>query len=231
VKPIAETVEAAEELGRFDPDMDVLAVLQGMADKVQALVPDCMGMSIAWLDQGVAFTLVASDEELAVLDAVQYLAGGPCVEAAEQAQGLEATQEDLLDEDAWRLFSRATAAKGVASTLTIPLTRDGHMVGSANLYAASDHAFEGHLEELARIVRGEVSGVVRNADLTFSTRRAAEETPTRLDADMTLSTAAGIIAETQGITLEAARTRLEDAARRAGIAVERFAWALIKLRD
>src|SRR3954452_3295649 len=173
VKPIAETVEAAEELGRFDPDMDVLALLQGMADKAQALVPDCLGMSIAWLDQGVAFTLVASDEELAVLDAVQYVAGGPCLEAAEQAQGLEATHEDLLDEDAWRLFSRATASKGVQSTLTIPLTRAGRMAGSANLYAASDNAFEGHHEELARIVGGEVAGVVRNADLTFSTRRAA----------------------------------------------------------
>jgi GAF domain-containing protein len=231
VKPIAETVEAAEELGRFDPDMDVLALLQGMADKAQVVVPDCLGMSIAWLDQGVAFTLVASDEELAILDAVQYLAGGPCVEAAEQAQGLEATQEDLVDEDAWRLFSRATAAKGVESTLTIPLTRGGRMVGSANLYAASDHAFEGHHEELARIVGGEVAGVVRNADLSFSTRLAAEETPARLNADMTLNTAVGIIAETQRITLGAAEARLEDAARRAGIAVEVFARALINLRD
>src|SRR3954471_674875 len=211
--------------------MDVLALLQGMADKAQALVPDCLGMSIAWLDQGVAFTLVASDEELAVLDAVQYVAGGPCLEAAEQAQGLEATQEDLLDEDAWRLFSRATAAKGVATTLTIPLTRGGRMVGSVNLYAASDHAFEGHHEELARIVGGEVSGVVRNADLTFSTRRAAEDTPARINADITLSTAVGIIAETQRISLEEAQARLEDAARRAGIAVERFARALINLRD
>ena len=74
-----------------------------------------------------------------------------------------------------------------------------------------------------------MSGVVRNADLTFSTRRTAEETPARVNAYRTLSTAVGIIAETQRITLEAAEARLRDAARRAGIAVKVFAEALIKL--
>jgi hypothetical protein len=231
VKPIPQTVEAAEFLSRFEDDVDILSDLQRTADKVRSVVPDCLGMSIAWLDHGVAFTLVATDEEIAVLDAVQYLAGGPCVESAHQGQGLGATAEDLFDEDAWRLFAQATSAKGVKSSLTIPLTRIGRMVGSANLYAGSDRAFEGHEDALAQILGGEVSGVVRNADLAFATRRTAEEAPGHLEHQTSVSTAVGIIAETQKLTLEAAAVRLEEAAKRAGITVERFARALIHLRD
>src|SRR4051812_4121061 len=177
-------------------------------------------MSIAWLNEGLAFTLVASDEEIAVLDAVQYVGGGPCVAAAEAGEGLHASAEDLFDEDAWQPFAPATAAKGVKSSLTIPLTRGGRMVGSANLYAGSDRAFEGHAEALAEILGGEVAGVVHNADLAFATRQVAEETPTRLGNQTTINTAVGIIAESQNLSLEAAAAQLEDAARRAGIAVE-----------
>ena len=93
MQPIPETIELAHELSReLDRDFDVLRHLQGVADKVQAVVPDCVGLSIAWLDRDVAFTLVASDEEIALLDAVQYLAGGPCVEAGDAGGGTDREQ-------------------------------------------------------------------------------------------------------------------------------------------
>lgn len=229
--PIPESIETAEELRRHDPDLDVLAYLQGVADQVQALVPDCIGMSVAWLGQGLAFTLVASDEEVAVLDSVQYLVGGPCVEVAERGHGLGATEEDLLNEDRWRLFARATAHRGVASTVTLPITERGDVVGSVNLYGASGRAFDGHHEDLAAILGEHVSAVVSNADLGFDSRRTAEQAPAVLRAQTTVSTAIGLLSSELGVDVEAAHRRLDDAAERAGITVERLAHALVTIRE
>lgn len=229
LKPIPQTVEAANELTRFQPDLDVLAHLQSTADRVQEVVPDCVGMSIAWVEAGVAFTLVASDEEIAVLDALQYLAGGPCVVGVELSQGIAVGEDDLLGEEQWRLFSAGTAARAVRSTLTLPLTQRGEVHGSANLYAASDHAFEDHHEEIALILGGSVSNIISNADLSFSTRGDAERAPQTLRSQQTIDHAIGLIASSLRLDLDTAAERLAESARRAGITTEQFARALMGL--
>ena len=232
MKPIRETIELANELRRYQPDGEVLNYLQDIADRVQVVVPDCVGLSLAWLDCGVAFTLVATDEEIAVLDAVQYLAGGPCVDAVAdgQGKGIGVHQQDLLDEGSWQYFSQATAARAIRSTLTLPLTQDGVVVGSANLYAASDQAFEGHEDEIAMIFGASASHIVRNADLSFSTRRAAERSPESAKAQGLVDVAVGIIAESLKLDPDTAAQRLMEAAKRAGISREKFARALVNLR-
>lgn len=230
LNPIRETVEAAEELGRYQPDLDVLGYLQETAEKIQVLVPDCIGLSLAWVEHGLTFTLVASDAEIAVLDAVQYLAGGPCVEGVEVEHGLALNADDLLDEERWRMFADASAAKGVVSTLTIPLVDNGAVLGSANLYGGSAHAFDGHHEELARLLGGRVSDIVRNADLSFSTRQVAEQAPETLQSQNAVDQAIGIIIASMRVDAQAAEQRLTESARRAGISVAQFARALVNLR-
>lgn len=229
MQPISETVELAQELGRYNPEFDVLAHLQDTADRVQEVVPECVGLSIAWMDHGVAFTLVASDSEIAVLDAMQYLGGGPCTETVERGTGRHWGPEDPMNEDGWQLFAQATAARAVRSSLTLPLTHGGRIVGTANLYAASDNAFAGHLEALADIVGGSADGVVRNADLTFATRRVAEQSLESLRADDVINTAMGLLAEKLHVDLAAAEQRLADCATRAGITPGQFARALLAI--
>jgi GAF domain-containing protein len=177
VQPIAQSIETADACNERQPEVDVLGHLRPMADRVQQVVPEVIGMSIAWLDHGVAFTLVATDEEIAALDAVQYLVGGPCVTSVEREESLRAAGADLLDEDSWHLFAHTLAATSVRSTLTLLLTNGGATVGSVNLYAATDDAFDGHHGRLAGILGADVSTVIRNADLSFSTRATAERTP------------------------------------------------------
>ena len=230
VKPIPQTVEAVAALGAATPENDLSGALQAMADQVRQVVPDCLGMSLAWTDFGVTFTLVATDEEIAVLDALQYLDGGPCVDAVEAGHGIHTALSDLFDEEAWRLFAQVTADSGVRSTLTFPLSDHGVVAGTANLYGGSDNAFEGHEEELARILGGWAPGAVRNADLSFSTRRLAEEAPEKLKADAVVDRASGYLAAKWGLDLTEARDRLRDAAQRAGISVAQLAAALVRLR-
>src|SRR5690349_13315620 len=82
LQPLPESWTAADEL-EPDDELDLLLetlIVQGR--RVQELVPDCIGLSLAVLSQGVTLTLVASGRDIALLDAIQYLHSGPCVRAA-----------------------------------------------------------------------------------------------------------------------------------------------------
>jgi hypothetical protein len=124
MEPIPETVEAIDGLDPSADDGSLLADLIRSASRGQAVVPDLVGVSIAGFDHGLTFTLVATEEEVAVLDAFQYLAGGPCVEAAHTNQVM-AFVPDVFEEERWRFFAEATAACAVRSTLTLPVLNDG----------------------------------------------------------------------------------------------------------
>jgi GAF domain-containing protein len=87
--------------------------------------------------------------------------------------GEEHRVDDVLDEDRWRLYAQTSAAKGVRSSLSMPMRCDGAIVGSVNLYAASAAAFLGEEQQLARVFQADVEEAVNNADLSMSTLHAA----------------------------------------------------------
>ncbi|MGZ5404093.1 MAG: ANTAR domain-containing protein, partial [Nocardioides sp.] len=221
------TTEANEEYGPFDGTL--LGQLNDKAQRVLAIVPDCVGLSVTSIAEGVTFTLVASDEEIELLDALQYLAGGPCVAGVEGEQVFAFSRKDLFDETDWQLFAQGTAAFGVASTLSLPILADMKVVGSVNLYGASDHAFTGHHQDLARIFDAWAPGAVTNADLSFSTRRTAEHAVEHLRGTFRIEVAVGILADREALDPAAARTHLQESARRAGVSTAQLAETYIEL--
>jgi len=216
VKPTPETLKALAELARHGSTDLVVAVL-AMGRQAQDIVPECVGLSLALFEDGLTFTLAASAEEIAALDAVQYIDGGPCVAGAHDDETIEANAGDFIDEDRWLMYARASAAAGVASSLTLPIVRGEQVWGSVNLYAATDNAFTGHHEELAAALGASAEQAVLNADLSFRTRLAAAEAPKRVAEQEEIQVALGIIAASQHVDIPAARERLREAAARAGI--------------
>jgi GAF domain-containing protein len=228
VEPIPETVRAVEDFGPFvSEDEDLIGELQQRAALVQALVPQCVGLSVGSNLDEVTFTLVATDAEVAALDGVQYLGGGPCVEAVE-AERVLAYDHVGLEHD-WQLFASATSALGVASTLTLPVLDGGRVVGSVNLYASTPDAFDGHHAAIADIFGAWAPGAVTNADLSFSTRSTAERAPEILSQDLDLKVATAFIAARDGLDLEEARARLREAAQRAGVTEVQLAQTVVML--
>jgi GAF domain-containing protein len=226
--PIPETSEAVEDYGPFAPDGDLLGELRALGDKVSDLVPDCVGLSLASREHGVSFTLVASEEFIAALDGLQYLDGGPCVEAVEAERVLQFTGEELMGEEGWRLFARGTAAAAVASTLTLPIMVEGQVMGSINLYAASPDAFTGKHEEVAAVFGAWAPGAVANADLSFLTRRTAEQAPRLLYEEMRIQVAVGVLIASERLDDDAARRHLSEAASRAGVSEAALAETIIR---
>ncbi|ROR91894.1 ANTAR domain-containing protein [Nocardioides aurantiacus] len=227
MRPIPQTVTLAAELGRVEPDVDVLADLQRTADELQALVPDCVGLSVTWTEEGLVFTLVASEEELAVLDAVQHLS--ECPEPRPAGSVTAAPCAPPLDEQAWQVLAQAGAARAVRSSVTVALTAADRVVGSVTLYAASDHAFADRHAEIAAVLGTSATDLVTNADLAFTTRRQAEASPAALRSHDDVDTAAGLVAAVLRVDPEAAVRRLRAAAAGAGITPEQLARSLVRL--
>jgi GAF domain-containing protein len=231
MEPIRETVEAVHALDPSVDDFDILEHVTELANRAQQIVPDLVGVSIGRIAEGLTFTLVATASEIAVLDGIQYIAGGPCVEGAHSKEVHEFNRDDVLDEEGWRLFAEATAARAVHSTLTLPVVTDDRLVGTVNLYAASERAFVGHHDELAEVFGAWAAGAVANADLSFATRKQAQETPERVQQEHFIDVAIGIVAARLGVDVDTAWVRLHDAAVRAGVTLAHLARDIVDARE
>jgi len=142
VEPIPETEQALAQLSNTTP-VDLVASLQDQVARAKEIVPELMGASLAATAEGLTFTFVASSQLIATLDALQYLDGGPCVQAVRRRGVVDVPVVDALDEGQWELFSQAEATAGVAATLSLPVLSGDRATGSVNLYASRSGAFRG----------------------------------------------------------------------------------------
>ena len=230
MEPLPETSQALAALGRYGDDR-LSVELANTAERVRKLAPDVVGFSVALVTQGVTLTYAATDEELAVLDGMQYLDGGPCVEAAATSRAVEADHAHLLDEERWHLFAQASAARGILSTLSIPITDGDTVIGGVNLYGSRVSTFQGRTQELADLFGAWAPGAITNADLTFSTRLEAVKAPAQLREMHTVDLAVGLLMAARAVTAEQAQADLEQAAAQAGITLPSLARAVIREHD
>ena len=171
MEPIPE-VSAAAALGELLPGADLLEGLRVMAGIAEILVPSSVGVSLTVIVDGQSYTLTATSPTMTALDAVQYLDGGPCVDAA--LHGRQVDVDDVLDEGRWQLFEQAANSSGVRSSLSLPVGRsDAGAPAALNIYASEPDAFAGRSEALARAFGTSGDAMVSNADLSFRTRDAA----------------------------------------------------------
>lgn len=232
MQPLPETTAALAALAAATDEGDEALVEQfdRAAASTRRIAPECVGLTLTFVQDGVSFTWVASDLDSAALDAVQYLEGGPCVHSVESRTVVEYSGDDPVDERTWHTFALASARAGVRSTLSIPLMQGGVVYGGLNLYGSTPRSFEGHHDELAALYGGWANGAVTNADLSFTTMARARTAP-RVLADLTNSNlAVGLIMAAQGVPEETARNTLSDAAARAGVSVGRVADILLATR-
>lgn len=226
MEPIPETDAALVELERYG-DTDLRTDLEHLTASAEEQAPGLVGVSLALLTEGLVLTYVASDRRTAALDAVQYVDGGPCVDAVELDRTFRMDVEAVLDEARWQLFAQASAAAGIRSTLSIPIRHDGVVTGSVNLYGAGTDTFGGRAEELARLFGAWAPGAVANADLSFASRLEAVKGPERLRDQACVDQAVGLLVSARGLDLQAAEDRLREAAARAGVALPVVARALL----
>jgi hypothetical protein len=227
MEPLPETRFALTEMSRFE-DEDLTSQFTEMANRVAAIAPDCVGLTISFVQDDLAFTWAATGLDVAALDAVQYLSDGPCLESMDQGSIVQFTTPDPLDETRWLEFSRAENASGVESTLSVPLMEDGVVVGGVNFYGGTRSAFDGLHSQLAAECGAWAGGAVTNADLSLSGVRRARQAPEKMRDQFVLDQAIGMIMALHRLDAGVAGQRLHDAAERAGIRETELARILVR---
>jgi GAF domain/ANTAR domain len=199
--------------------MNVGAYFDSVARVAEAVVPSCAGVSITLILDGDPFTVTATTPLATALDAVQDVESGPCLDALDNDVRVQV--EDILDEDRWQLFAQSAGAHGVRSSLSFPIRdMEGLVAGGMNLYSTAPDAFAGLGPTMEVAFGANLSEVVTNADLSFSTRERARDLPRRLEAREHIDLAVGSLAEIRGWTPAQARARLDRAATLTGSDVE-----------
>jgi hypothetical protein len=237
LEPLPQTRFALAELSRYEED-EYRDLFGKVVTNVGIVAPDCVGLTVSFVRDGLAFTWLASSVDVAALDAVQYLASGPCLEAMEHARVVATTpSDDPLDERRWALFSQSENRVGVRSTLSIPLVTAGagsmetaKVYGGVNLYGGAVTAFEGLHETLAAICGGWAQGAVTNSDLSLSGVRRAKHAPQMMLDQFAVDQAVGMIMAAQHLNSDAAGRKLREASDRAGIHEAELARLVVKTR-
>ena len=215
MEPVPETEAALLLLGTEDSYL--ADDMRRAGSDLEAAAPTAIGFSLGVFADDITLTFVSSRPSLRLLDAAQYLGGGPCEDALSEGKPLEFGSEDPLDEQSWEFFGLAGAAKGVLSTLSMPILRDGKVIAGVNVYGSRQDTFRGRHEAIARVFGAWAPGAVANADLSFRTRLEAAKAPGRIADMATVETAVGVFVARYGLEPDAARERLIQAAARAGI--------------
>jgi len=217
VEPIPETMRVLRtQLERGDTNL--AAGLQRISRSALKIVPECVGLSLASFSDGITYTLVSTRVDVASLDSVQYLDGGPCVESAHEGHSVVSDTKDVLSEDAWQLYARASAAAGIASSLTLPVrNRSDKVIGTVNVYGSTPDAFRGRVEEMAQAIGASAADAVANADLSFGTCLTARHAPEIFEDQYDIDLAVGMLSEFRRCDVSLARERIREAARRAGV--------------
>jgi GAF domain-containing protein len=223
MEPVPETRSALE--GLAGEDRRVVQALQAAIDAVTDTIRECVGVSISVRETGMTFTFLRSSGIAGAIDAAQYLDDGPCLETIRTGDDVSLT--DLMDEDRWQLFAQASAASGVRSSLSLPLRRNGEIVGSVNFYGSTSWAFMGEEAALARAFGARVEDAINNADLSMSTLAAARQAPQVLADRTVVDQALGVLVAKLGIGFEEALQRLSTAAAHARVPLAELARVVI----
>ena len=216
MEPLPETADALRYLDLDSDGKTLLAELQMTAAHVVDTIPDCVGLSIAYFESGLTFTLLATEERLRTLDAAQYLDGGPCQVAAESGEPVEVP--DLMDEGRWQLMALASASAGIRSSLSLPLRRGEKVLGSANFYATGTDSFTGGAKELAALFGAAAQDAIANADLSMASVQRARDSAQQMATQVAFDQAVGVLMQRRGISQEEAVRLMHEAADRAGVA-------------
>jgi hypothetical protein len=230
MEPIPETHEALAEL-ELSGDLELRGDLLRLTAQAKERIPGLVGVSLGLFAENLVLTYVANSLNTAALDAVQYTDGGPCLEAVRQDAIIQTDVLGLMDEGKWQLFSQASAAAGIRSTLSIPFRLAGVVTGGVTLYGDASDTFDGQAEKLAALFGAWAPGAVANADLSFASRLEAVRSPQRLRDQVYLDKAIGLLVGARGLEPDAAEARLHQAAAQAGVEVFVLARALVDAFD
>lgn len=183
--------------------LDLESTLVQVATLVVRAIPGADGAGLTLLEIDRADTIVATDDFVREVDAIQYgIRQGPCISAA--SEGATMMSGSLGGDRRWPTFGGRVARLGVHSVISLPLPTADGVVGAMNVYAHAKDAFDQRAAELGELFAVPAAIAVQNAQALAEAQRLVQQLQAAVSTRGVVDRAVGImISRGGGTELEA----------------------------
>ncbi|MGZ5415867.1 MAG: ANTAR domain-containing protein [Nocardioides sp.] len=172
---------------------EVESFLHEVAVLAAGLVDPAASAGITIQYDGGLMTVASSDGLASMVDEEQYTVGqGPCLETLQTGRVVEV--KDQRTDDRWGSYAPRARARGIRSSLSLPLLVDGRAVGALNLYSEEKvAAFEDGVAAQAKSFAGRASTALTLTLRYHEQARSARQLEETLDSRSHIDQAIGIL--------------------------------------
>lgn len=204
--------------------------IDGFLRELAALAARTLGekveCGITLQPNGRPYTVASSGPLAAQLDEIQYgLDHGPCL--ASIRAGDETRIDDLAADRRWRRYALRALAHGARSSLSLPLTAQGTLVGALNLYSPSPAFFTPARAQQARRFAGEASVAAGIAARLAAQAVLTEQLRASLASRSVIDQALGVIMAEQRCTADEAFAILRTASHNRNVKLRQVAQDIV----
>lgn len=173
-----------------------------------AVDADMAGLTLLDLD-GRPTTAVCTAEGAAALDQAQYdVDDGPCLDAYRRQ--VVNRLGDIAADGRWRSFAAEARARGIRSSLSVPLVVAGEGIGALNFYDHRSANFSAEDEDAGLLFAGQAAAVASVASAYWEQAAAAEGLRQAMASRAVIEQAKGVIMASMGCGGETAFTVLRQ---------------------
>jgi GAF domain-containing protein len=182
---------------------DLPSTLQEITRIAVRAVPVAEGASVTATDQGRPATVVASDEWAKSLDEMQYVEHeGPCLDC--WRSGTVYRVRDLAADTRWPSYGPRAAAAGARSSVSLPLSSEGKVVGALNFYSRTPDSFTPEAVAVAELIAAHAGLAIQVATAFFGQRELGRQLREAMESRAVIEQAKGVLMAQHKVTADAA---------------------------
>ncbi|MBW3650147.1 MAG: GAF and ANTAR domain-containing protein [Actinobacteria bacterium] len=214
----------------FVGDQTLSDTLTRVAQLANDTIPASEMAGITMLVEGKPTTAVFTDEAAPEIDCAQYATGiGPCLDAFRYQKVLRI--DDTEKDERWASFSEAAAARGIRSTLSLPLTVNHEGIGALNLYSRTESGFGDHDVEVGAAFATQAAIVLANAQAYWDAFQLGVDLRTAMQSRAVIEQAKGILMAMQRCSADEAFQILVRASQRENRKLREMAEELVETNE
>jgi GAF domain-containing protein len=219
-----------------DALLELAAIVYG-GETLQSVLDRVVGVAVRALPgaDSVSVTLIRDEEpctaafsgQLALdADEMQYERGyGPCLDAGRA--GVVLRVDDMRTEERWPDYAVAVSARGVLSSLSVPLPIQDRYIGALNIYATEPDAFGENVVAAAQLIASYAAVAVHNAQTFTRTAELAQDLTRAMASRAVIEQAKGIVMHERRCTADEAFALLTRVSQQANIKLRDIAAEMV----